>query len=396
MRSGIDAAPRDAGVVDVKVLFALTGAVGAFFLPFYALLLSERGLSPGRIGVMLSVCGLVGVVAGPIWSHLADATLGSVRTLRVASQATVISTLLLIPAGGRFPAVFAGATALAVSQAPSIPLTDSIALSRLGERAHEYGSVRLWASVAWALCIVVAGLVFEETGLDPIVPLYAIGIAGVAVFLGRFPDARPTARPRTDRLGSVGTAFRTVPQLTTLLVGILLVWMALAASWTFGPLAIAGGGGGPFLIGLAGGLTAAIEVPFMRGFGRLGSRFGVRTLFAAGCTIHAAMLVSWAIFDGAVAMTAARAAGGAGFALIYVACVVVVGRLFPSELQSTGQALRFATGGVGAAAGSVVGGALYGPFGPGAVFVVAAVAVATGVAVAWSVLGASDATRVDR
>ncbi|MGZ4115254.1 MAG: MFS transporter, partial [Actinomycetota bacterium] len=69
---------------DLRRLYCLFGAAGAAFIPFYALLLRDRGLSPDDIGLILAVTSLAGVVATPFWSHAADTRLGSAHTLQLA------------------------------------------------------------------------------------------------------------------------------------------------------------------------------------------------------------------------------------------------------------------------------------------------------------------------
>ncbi len=374
---------------DVRVLFALGGAAGAAFLPFFALLLRERGLSPERIGVVLAVSSLASVAASPAWSHVADTQLGSVGALRITSVASALVALALIPAGSRLWVIASVVAVLGLVGGPGTALADALALAHLGpERITEYGTIRLWASIGWAVAVLGFGLWFERVGLEPLLPAYAIGLLVYAAFTMRFPTTKPQRRDEGgSRLGSVGDAFRAVPGLKSFLFGLLLVSVATWGAQTFVPLRIASRGGGPFLVGLAACVAAVIEIPFFRASGWLGQHVGLRVLYATGCGIYVMMMIGWALVANPTVVALIKMGGGAGFGLMYAALVVATGRLMPGELQNTGQALmQMATMGIGPILGSAVGGVVFQRLGAPALFAGAAAVVAVGAGVVWRAL----------
>jgi PPP family 3-phenylpropionic acid transporter len=80
------APPTVGSVVDRRLrgLFALVWTVFSAFLPFFVLWLGDRGMSPSRIGLVLSSSALVGVAAAPLWSNIADRRSATVGALQVA------------------------------------------------------------------------------------------------------------------------------------------------------------------------------------------------------------------------------------------------------------------------------------------------------------------------
>jgi MFS family permease len=373
---------------DVRLLFALGGVSTAAFLPFFVLLLRDRGLGPDVIGLVLGASALAGVLAAPVWSHVADTRLGTIRTLQLSSLAAAGAALLLIPTGANAWSTAAAAAVLGVASAPGTALSDTVALGVLGERMDRYGSIRLWASAGWAVAVVAFGWWFERAGLGRVLPAYALGMLAFTAAAMRFPSVRPEPHPSEgSRLGSVGAAFRETPRLLPFLIGLLIISTAASAGWSFVPLRIASGGGGPLLIGVSAGLAAVVEIPFFRASGWLGEHVGMRVLYVAGASIYAVMLLGWGLVSNPTAVAAIKVAGGAAFGLTYAALVVITGRLVSVRLRNTGQTLLQIFGaGIGPIVGPAVGGFVYVHLGPSSLFLIAAAGVVAGILVVWRAL----------
>lgn len=379
--------PGDVADRRLRGLYALIWTVFSAFLPFFVLWLRDRGLSPSRIGVVLATSALASVVAAPMWSHAADRRVGTVRTLRVAFIAAAALAIVLASIPASFATIAVVAAALAGAQAPQTPLTDALTVTVLGpERLREYGSFRLWASVGWGVGSIAFGALFERLGLDLLLPVYAVGLLASAAYIGRIGPSRPTpADDRRSRLGSAGEALTQVPSFAVFLLGVFVFGASTRASWDFVPLRIASGGGGPFLVGVAAGVSAFVEIPFMRSSGSLLDRFGARAVFVTGGSVYVAAALAWAVVSAPLAVTAVRIAIGVGFGLTYVTLVVMTGTLVPERLRNTGQTLlQVASWGLAPIAGSLAGGIVYQRLGPTQLFLGSAVGIAIGMTVVWN------------
>jgi MFS transporter, PPP family, 3-phenylpropionic acid transporter len=383
-------------LLHVRALFATGGAATAALLPFYGLVLRDRGFPPEQIGLILAMSSLAGIVAAPVWSHVADVHLGSTATLQLSCAASAVAAIWLAMAGSRIALVIAAVALLGAASAPGTALVDAIGLVHLGaDRVAEYGSIRLWASIGWAVAVVGFGLWFERDGVRLVPPVYAAGILAVAAVATRTSAARPAVARPGSRLGSVGEVFRAVPRLSPFLAGVLLVSIASWGTWSFVPIRITEGGGGPFFVGLGASVAAIVEIPIMRASGWLGERFALRALYVAGCAVYAVMMIGWAFAAGdPQLLTVILMARGAGFALVYVSLVVMTGRLVPARLRVTGQALlQIANTGIGPIAGAALAGFVYQRIGAAALFASAAAVVAIGATVVWLAMSDTGAAR---
>jgi PPP family 3-phenylpropionic acid transporter len=175
-----------------------------------------------------------------------------------------------------------------------------------------------------------------------------------------------------------------VPRLPLYLLGVLVFGASTRASWDFVPLRIAAGGGGPLLVGIAAGVSAFVEIPFMRSSRSLLRRFGMRSVFVAGAGVYVAASLGWAVVSAPVAVTAIRIAIGVGFGLTYVTLVVMMGTLVPERLRNTGQTLMQVCGqGLAPILGSLAGGFVYQRIGPTQLFLGSAVGTAVATGIVW-------------
>jgi PPP family 3-phenylpropionic acid transporter len=371
----------------IRVLFVLGGVGSAAWLPFFTALLADRGIPPDRIGLILAAAALAGALAAPAWSHEADTRLGPARALAYACLASAACAFLQSFTGADPLLVGLVAMAMAAAWGPAAGLSDSVALGGLGpERTSSYGRIRAYASGGWAVAVFAFGALYQDVDLWLMIPTFMLAqtvTSGYAASFGR-PSVVEHDGSDRSRFASVRAAFRAAPRLGPFLAGLLLFSLAGSAVDGFVPLQMLGEGGGPFLIGIAAGLAAVLEIPFFVGSERLAARLGMRTLLAAGLAIGTAVLVAWALVDSPRAVATIRIVAGAGFGLKYVATVVLTDRIVPSHLRSTGQALlQLSMWSVGPIAGPAVGGFVYQHIGPSALFAGAGAVAAVGSVLAW-------------
>ena len=384
--------PDLGGLGSLRTLFLIAGAGGSAFIPFFALLLRDRGLTPQSIGLVFAVTSLVGAVAAPLWSHLADTRLGAARVLVVSSVATGVFALVLAVSGSAFWAILVVAVVMTMCSSPGAPLSDALAVAYLGEeRVSEYGRIRLWESLGWGVAVIVFGALYEAVGLAPVLPLYAAGAVGFGLWTLRLPRGSPAPVRSESRFGALGDVFRASPHLAPFVIGMVIVSVGTYAALAFVSLRIVGTGGGPFLVGVAAGLAALIEIPVMHWSGGLGRRYGLRSVFVAGALTYGLVFLCWTFIHSPLALALVATGDGVAFALSYVGVVVIVGRLVPQRLQSTGQTVTQTFGwGIGAIIGPSLGGFVFGRVGAPALFAGAAALCLGGALWVWFVLAGTE------
>jgi MFS transporter, PPP family, 3-phenylpropionic acid transporter len=375
--------PQPGSTRDLNLTYVLVGATDATILPFIPLFLFERGFDASMIGVVLAAAALASFVAGPAWAYLADRSLGSERTVVIAGTLAAILALSLAAVNSTF-AIGAVTVGLWVVRAPVMSLFDAITLQRLGVDGRSgYARVRLWMSAGWAVSVVVAGGLYQVAGLRLIPLVYAPMGLLLALWVWRvLAQGAASVRieaasplPRRLRLGSMPVA------LVGFLVSALLLFSAFAATNNFVTLRINVLGGGALLIGAAAAFQALTEIPTMAYTHVLMRFMSHRILWVAGVGVCVVVFGAWAFITDPLATALLKLVLGVGFALTYVASVLIADDVAPPGLRATAQSLvKAVSGGLAPTLGALGGGFVYGVIGPSAMFVTAA-AVAAGAGV---------------
>ena len=371
-----------ASLGEINVVFVLVGAGDATILPFVPLYLFQRGFSAPAIGAVLAAAALSSFVAGPAWAYLADHRLGPERTLALAS-ALAAPVALLVAIVGTPIAVAAATIALWVVRAPIISLLDAIAMQKLRTSSRVgYARIRLRMSAGWAASVIVSGALFQAAGLKLIPFAYAPMAVLVAVWAWRgLPHGNAPSRPEPASSLPSAVRVRSLPvALIGFLVSALLLGAAFAATANFVTLRINVLGGGALLIGAAAAFQALTEIPTMAYTHVLMRYLSHRMLYIAGAGVYLLVFIAWAFVSDAFATALLKLVLGVGFALTYVAAVLIADEVAPIHLRATVQALVKATsGGLAPVIGVLGGGIAYGALGSRAMFLAAA-AVAAGAA----------------
>ncbi|MDX6426907.1 MAG: transporter, family, 3-phenylpropionic acid transporter [Gaiellaceae bacterium] len=353
----------------VQVLFTLVGVAEAAILPFLPIVLDDHGLSAAEIGVVLAIAALAGFVASPLWGHAADGPLGAERALVVASVAAAVAVVPLVLAHS-FVALTVVVVLVTSARSAMASLTDAIALEHLGDDRAQYGRVRLWLSVGWAISACVWGIVLQTGSLTWLPWIYAACVLAVAV------AARSVVGVRTVHEPSLAGARRAmVVALAPFLLSLLLLFAAFNATFSFVSLRIRELGGGLFVVGAATALQAIAEAPVMRITPRLNRVLGHRALYVVGSLFFIVSFAAWAFLSDPLAIALVKLVAGVGYALVYVGSVLLVDDLVPPALRGTGQGLAKAVSfGLSPILGSLAGGAIYDYAGPRALFLACAAA----------------------
>lgn len=371
----------------IRGLFVVFGfAVGAFF-PFVSLYLRARGLDPEAIGLVIAVMAVARLAANPVWGHLGDAVIGRVNALRVGTLGVAATAAAMNLVEGPV-AISATAFALAAMQVAGGPNLDAIALAHLGEeRMADYGRIRAWESLSYAIACLAFGALLEAAGIGWAMRVYAVASLAVVAWSVTLRADRATRAAGHGKLGTVGAVFREAPRFWGLLVATLLVWTAFNAAWNFIALKISDGGGGPLLVGAGLALGGLVEVPVMRLSSRLQSRWGLRRVFVLGCLVYALGFLLWGAISNPTIVSMLAVLEGTGFGLLFTTGVVIVGRLLPNHLYATGNAVAAMAGfGIGPILGAGIGGLVYQHAGPTVLYFGASALATCGALAAWVAL----------
>lgn len=353
--------------------YVILGAADATVLPFIPVYLYARGLDAAQIGAVLAASAVTSLVAGMGWAYLADYRIRPESGLLIgAGSAGLVS--LLLPWATTPAALFVVTTVLLLARSP-FALLDPLTLGRLREQSRtRYARIRLRMSAGWAVCAVLAGGLYQVAGLQlmPFVYAPAAAIFGLWVWRALPPDPNAHAKAASGLAGA--SRLPRIPiTMFGLLFACLLLGVSSAAAQNFVTLSINILGGGALLVGAAAAFQALTEIPTMGSTHLLTKRFSHKALFGIGCGIYGAVFLAWGFTSSPIVMALLKLVVGGGFALTFVAAVLIADDISPSHLRATSQALtKSVMFGLAPIAGTFGGGVIYAQFGPRPMFVASA------------------------
>lgn len=382
------ARPEVRPAVAVQGLFLFFGFGIAAFFPFLGLYLEGfHGLRESQIGLVIAAMSVARLIANPVWGHLADTSIGRRTALQLGtlgSAAAAFAMNLVDGVGALVLVAFVQSTFM-VANGPNV---DAIALVHLGdERMSDYGRIRSWESLTYAAGCLAFGAVLQSSGVGLAMPIFAVSTLLVFGWSFTVSRDRPHHVEEHGRMGAVGAVFRAAPRFWGFLAAVVLVWSGFNAAWNFIALKIGDEGGGPLLVGIGTALGGLAEVPMMRSSSRLQRRFGLRRVYAMGCVVYATGFLLWGAVSNPTVLSFLTVLEGIGFSLLFTTGVVIVGRLLPSTLYSTGNSVAQMVGfGIGPIVGAGVGGFVFEHLGAGVLYASASALAFAAAVVAWLAL----------
>lgn len=350
------------------------GFVG-IYQPFLFLYLAKLGLNSGQIGLLSSIISLCMLVVTPLVSRLADHF--NRRTLLLAvCLAGYALVLLIFPIARNFYSLLFIFLLLNIFNAPIAPLADSLVVRMSVHNRINYGGMRLWGSLTFAIFSTVFGLVWQRTGFGS---MFLVGgflmflVVGSALLLDENVLVHEASLEKESIADQKRPAliWQDVPFLF-ILAAFFLIGAAFAIVWTFDSLFVAQLGGSNALIGGMRGLSALAELPPMQYSSRILRRLGdFKTLLLSLLLLALSNFGYW-MAGPTWSILLVNIFKGLGYGLFFIAMIVIVDRRAPHGLSATYQGTTSAVAfGLAPTLIGPLGGWIYASIGPRAVFLTA-------------------------
>ncbi|WP_273130706.1 MFS transporter [Bacillus weihaiensis] len=298
------------------------------------------GLSGSQIGTIMSISPVVMIIVQPLWGVLSDVTQKPTYILTVALILTGISGIIFSFLGHYYMIIII-ATLLAITQSALVPLSDSIAVNYAQKTNVQYGSIRLWGAVGFALAVLVMGWVSDVTNLVVIFYGFGLTLFIATLFAWRLPKENQTLKV------SLKEGFRelvNVPRYFVFLFVAFLVLGPIFANNIYFGILIAEVGGGLTGIGIAFLLAAGSEAPFMKLANKMISKLGLMNIVILATIVSACRWFLYYIDPPLSIIYLSTIAQGFSVGLFIPAAIQYVRDLAPKKVGATAISLYTAIG----------------------------------------------------
>jgi PPP family 3-phenylpropionic acid transporter len=350
-------------------------AAGAF-MSYWPVWLRDRGVDDSEIGTLFMSRQLVSVAATLLIGWVAH-RVGNVRAviLALAAAATVLMT------GYQFSYSFAAILAVTLVWggvwAPTMALYDGVLVTETKARGFNYGSLRVWSSVAFILGTLICGAAVDRNG--PSWVLY-VGFAGIAMLVpfGLLLPAGETHHRGRDRHAPFGILdLLTSRPFLLFMIAAGFCQASHAVLYSFGTLTWRAAGLSDVVISLLWAESVAVEIVLMLGSGWLLARRGACGMIGLALAYGMVRWLGMAFTTELWALVLLQALHAGTFAACHLGAMAFIQRALPASGVALGQSVYYALG-TGATQAVIfqVAGLLYADFGQRAflgMFVVSAV-----------------------
>ncbi len=347
--------------------------VTGVFLPFINVYFVRLGLDGRAVGVLSALSPLMTLLAAPPLSALADRRGWRARTLAV-SIAGLAATLVLLAAPRTTATLLPVMLLLGLFRCPVAAVGDSL-VSRMALRhGLNFGRMRLWGSLGYALVSVACGLLWQRVGFGPMfvaAGLLFLPVVPVAAQLEEGPGARQGAGAGPP----LGAALR-APALRAVLLATTLVGAALGMESAFAGVYMAHLGGDDLTIGVLAAVVALSELPTLRYGAAIARLLGDRGALLLSYGLLGAAYLGYGLAAHPWALVAWGGVLGIAFGLFFVSTVSSLNRHSPPGWSATIQAIMNAGAfGLAQLVAGPLGGVIYDSRGGSTVFVACAAVV---------------------
>jgi PPP family 3-phenylpropionic acid transporter len=332
------------------VLYAAMYAAYGVASPFLPAFVSERGLPPEQLGLVLAAGTAVRLLSAPVAGRIGDLMHALRIVLVVCTALAAAVTVGYLPARGFW--IFLALTLLhAAALAPMTVLADALCLGAASRHPRfEYGWVRGTGSAAFIVGTLLSGQAIGAFGLEAIIWSQA-GLLFLAACAGLFVPELIHDRTREEvRAPARGVmVLLRIPAFRNLVLVAALILGSHAMHDAFAMIRWRAAGVSPATASLLWSESVAAEVLV---FFAIGPALIAR-LTPAGAIALAALagVLRWTVMaqtSDVIALALVQPLHGITFALLHLACMRLIARTVPDGLEGTAQAI-YATVGIGAA-----------------------------------------------
>ena len=344
----------------VEFTYWLAYSVGGYLIVF----LQESGMNGTQQGVLNALMAAVAIFGAPILGAVSDRIRSERKVLFLCLLVSVV-VWLFIPWSSRtmlgsVPLVMLLASLCNFFKSPATTVKDSWVVAEANAKGLNYGAIRLWGSIGYAIISIALSWILPRTGTECTFYLYAAFSIPVLllVLFGREERRADGEKPRQRfRDMDFGGLFRIYYYSVFLIFGFLF-YVASNTATSFIPYLITALGDDSARVGFIYGYRAVLEVPMLLVSAGLRRRFPLQTLIPAAALLFAGDCILNSFASGLGVMIVNSTLTGLGSGIFIATATNYIYRLAPEELRATAQMVFAATSSVAGIVGFLLGGRL--------------------------------------
>ncbi|MGN8644797.1 MFS transporter [Gracilibacillus sp. HCP3S3_G5_1] len=330
--------------------FIFSFGTGAF--QFLNLFYTDFGLNAKEIGILFAVGPMVMIFAQPFWGMVTD----SINSAKITLAAMIIGsagTVLFFPVSAHFEHLLWLNIIYFFFHSAIPPIADVTAMAML-ENRKEFGKIRLWGSLGYAIGVLIVGRLLDVFGLNLMFILHSLLIVAALILATRLPVK--LAGKKVFRFLEVLALFKNKKFILFLLFS-FMIHLTVHANNSFYSIHMQDLGATISLIGVALLIKAILEVPFFSLSRQLMSAFSYLTLLTSVAFIYGVRWLILGVSTNIDILLWSQILLALSYSIQYFVAVAYVDELTPENYRATGQTIFWAVSlGLGGVVGNLLAG----------------------------------------
>ncbi|WP_134701037.1 MFS transporter [Ammoniphilus sp. YIM 78166] len=320
---------------------------------------SELHLNGTQIGMILSLTPVIVIFSQPLWGIASDTVPKPKLLLFIVLICTALMSIFLSKTS-TFLFLIIVHILFSFFQSAVVPLSDSTTLNYTQKEVSDYGSIRLYGAIGFALAVFIGGKASELFGLKIIFYIYSLMFL-IAAYLSVYLPAPKSPKRNDLRIKDGFLLLLKQKPFILFLAVVFCIFGPINANNTYFGLFIVSLGGSLTSIGIAFLLSTGLEAPMMKVAQRFVKRLGMEKVIILAA---AASTLRWFIYFFQLPIYVVYASAilqGLSVGLFIPTALQYVSKLTERfSIQSTAISIYQAIGlGVGVWFSTVVGGVIF-------------------------------------
>jgi len=327
----------------IRMIFFLTYAAGAAWLSYFNLFLRQYiGLTDGQIGIISAVQQINTLLLLPFWGMIAD-RFGRKKILAL-NMILVIILFYGFIFQDTFISVLAFTYLFTLFYSPIVSLVDSIALDYIEQTGKSsYGSIRLWASIGWAVSSIITGYFVRPEKIYLIFPIASsILLLNWLILKLIYHPLKFIKNLQSLKMKHVGEIILKDKRLAIILIIMFFYGIFSAPIHLFINVYYAEIGAAYYHVGYAYAIQALSEVPFFFFGKKIIKWTGSRRIIVFTMLITSLRMFAYGIIANPWIAISIGIIHGISLALFLVAFISYVHQFIPPQWRATGQSFVYA------------------------------------------------------
>lgn len=344
----------------LNFVFYITISLGGYVTVF----LESIGFNPQQVGVVTALNSGVGVFSSPFWGMLGD----KIRSLKkVITIILILSAIFfaLIPLSsgvgvGGISLLFFLIPFTMFFKMPTMSLVDNWVLDNASKEKLNYGALRSFGALSYALASFALGFILPKTGVEFAFyanVVFTFPVLLMILFTKTSDDQATGKKPLKIREMQFSKIFKNY-YLITYIIFTAFQRIPFHCSMTFLPFLVTAVGGDTAKMGIIMAVRAFAEIPMMLLLKPLRQRLPLYyiIIIASGFFVVECVLLFYVNSFAMIVLVSVLHGIGNGF--ILPTSISYVFSLAPDNLKATSQTFLASTNSIAGVLGGVLGGAL--------------------------------------